>query len=77
MTMSQEKAKTPAAAAAAANANRRRYTVLWVVSGRERRSARITEAEAQRLVERLTAEKAQGVRIDESDDPVYVRFRPT
>jgi hypothetical protein len=71
MTMSQDKST------AAASSNRRRFTVLWMVSGRERRSARITEAEAQRLVERLTLEKAEGVRIDESDAPVYVRFRPT
>jgi hypothetical protein len=71
--MSTTSARTPVPS----GGDRRRFTVLWMVSGRERRSARMTEVEAQRLVERLTREKAEAVRVDESDMPSYVRFRPT
>lgn len=52
----------------------RRFTVLWKMRGRDRRSAQMTEIEAQRFVERLTNEKAEAVRIDD-DAPAYVPFR--
>jgi hypothetical protein len=57
--------------------NRRCFTVLWTTSGRERRSAQMTEAEAQKFVERLAREKAEGVRVDTTDAPAYVRYRPS
>ncbi len=54
----------------------RRFTVLWKTRGRDRRSAQMTEVEAQRFVDRLMKENAEAVRIDDTV-PDYVTFRVT
>ena len=47
----------------------RRFTVLWTASGREKRSAQMTDQEAQKFADRLRLEKVETVRIDEMDMP--------
>jgi hypothetical protein len=47
----------------------RRFTVLWSAAGREKRSAQMTEPEAQKFVDKLRLEKADAVRIDEMEMP--------
>jgi len=75
MTMTQEKTVNEPKLSARDGLKLRRFTVLWVVRGRERRSAQMTEVEAQRFVERLNNEKAEQVRVDEAPTPTYVQFR--
>ncbi len=47
----------------------RRFTVLWSTGGREKRSAQMTEPEAQKFADKLRLEKADTVRIDEMEMP--------
>lgn len=47
----------------------RRFTVLWTALGREKRSAQMTDQEAQKFADKLRLEKAEGVRIDEMEMP--------
>lgn len=51
----------------------RRFTVLWKIGGRDRRSALMTEIEARRFVDRLMNEKAEAVRIDDTA-PAFIPF---
>ncbi|MBM3533885.1 MAG: hypothetical protein FJX60_12715 [Alphaproteobacteria bacterium] len=75
MKTNQAKTADEAKLSARESPKHRRFTVLWTVSGRERRSAQMTEVEAQRFVDRLTREKAEQVRVDETLTPTYVQFR--
>ncbi|MBM3734077.1 MAG: hypothetical protein FJW24_11600 [Acidimicrobiia bacterium] len=75
MTMTHAKRPDDGKLSARDGLKQRRFTVLWMVGGRGRRSALMTEVEAQRFVERLTREKAEQVRVDESATPTYVQFR--
>jgi len=53
----------------------RRFTVLWTVRGRERRSPQMSAVEAQRFLDRLNQENAEQVRVDDAPMPTYVQFR--
>ena len=60
----------PTKAAKPAPYNKKRFTVLWTARGQDRRSALMTETEAQKFAARLRDEKADVVRIDEAVQPV-------
>ena len=52
----------------------RRFTVLWTAGSRDKRSAVMTQPEAEKFAERLRAEEVDGLRIDEGTDGPFAHI---
>lgn len=55
--------------------NRKRFTVLWIAQRQERRSAMMTDVEAQKFADKLRSDKAEGVTIREVTGIPQIRYQ--